>query len=90
MEIVEGTFINDANIYITIKSNTAIYNIKNHRTNFKEDVKVEYLDNQFLENLILDLKSKNFDIDNIEYNGTKGKLFVDKINIDLLKKMLIF
>ena len=52
MEIVEGTFINDANIYITIKSNTAIYNIKNHRTNFKEDVKVEYLDNSINENKI--------------------------------------
>ena len=32
MQIVEGTFINDTNIYVTIKSNTAIYNIKNHKT----------------------------------------------------------
>ena len=24
--------------------------------------------------------------DNIEYNGTKGKLFADKINIDLITK----
>lgn len=88
MEIVEGTFINDANIYITIKSNTAIYNIKNHRTNFKEDVKVEYLDNSISgENLILDFEEQKISIfDNIEYNGTKGKLFADKINIDLLTK----
>tara|TARA_Y100000992_G_scaffold267804_1_gene206575 strand:+ start:219 stop:797 length:579 start_codon:yes stop_codon:yes gene_type:complete len=88
MEIVEGTFINDANIYITIKSNTAIYNIKNHRTNFKEDVKVEYLDNSISgENLILDFEEQKISIfDNIEYNGTKGKLFADKINIDLITK----
>ena len=88
MEIVEGTFINDANIYITIKSNTAIYNIKNHRTNFKKDVKVEYLDNSISgENLILDFEEQKISIfDNIEYNGTKGKLFADKINIDLITK----
>ena len=88
MEIVEGTFINDANIYITIKSNTAIYNIKNHRTNFKEDVKVEYLDNSISgENLILDFEEQKISIfDNIEYNGTKGKLFAGKINIDLITK----
>ena len=88
MEIVEGTFINDANIYITIKSNTAINNIKNHRTNFKEDVKVEYLDNSISgENLILDFEEQKISIfDNIEYNGTKGKLFADKINIDLITK----
>ena len=88
MEIVEGTFINDANIYITIKSNTAIYNIKNHRTNFKEDVKVEYLDNSISgENLILDFEEQKISIfENIEYNGTKGKLFADKINIDLITK----
>ena len=88
MEIVEVTFINDANIYITIKSNTAIYNIKNHRTNFKEDVKVEYLDNSISgENLILDFEEQKISIfDNIEYNGTKGKLFADKINIDLITK----
>ena len=88
MEIVEGTFINDTNIYITIKSNTAIYNIKNHRTNFKEDVKVEYLDNTISgENLILDFEEQKVTIfDNIEYNGVNGKLFADKINIDLITK----
>ncbi len=88
MEIVEGTFINDTNIYITIKSNKAIYNIKNHRTNFKEDVKVEYLDNTISgENLILDFEEQKVTIfDNIEYNGIHGKLFADKIKIDLVTK----
>ena len=88
MQIVEGTFINDANIYIIITSNTAIYNIKNHKTNFKENVKVKYLDNIITgENLILDFEEQKITIfDNIEYNGINGKLFADKINIDLITK----
>ena len=88
MQIVEGTFINDTNIYVTIKSNTAIYNIKNHKTNFKENVKVEYLDNIITgENLILDFEEQKITIfDNIEYNGINGKLFADKIKIDLTTK----
>ena len=88
MQIVEGTFINDTNLYVTIKSNTAIYNIKNHKTNFKENVKVEYLDNIITgENLILDFEEQKITIfDNIEYNGINGKLFADKIMIDLTTK----
>ena len=88
MQIVEGTFINDTNIYITITSETAIYNIKNHKTNFKKNVKVKYLDNIITgENLILDFEEQKITIfDNIEYNGINGKLFADKINIDLITK----
>ena len=88
MQIVEGTFINDTNIYITITSETAIYNIKNHKTNFKKNVKVKYLDNIITgENLILDFEEQKITIfDNIEYNGVNGKLFADKINIDLITK----
>ena len=88
MQIVEGTFINDTNIYITITSETAIYNIKNHKTNFKKNVKVKYLDNIITgENLILDFEEQKITIfDNIEYNGINGKLFADKIKIDLTTK----
>ena len=88
MQIVEGTFINDTSIYIIITSNTAIYNIKNHKTNFKENVKVKYLDNIITgENLILDFDKQKITIfDNIEYSGINGSLFADKINIDLITK----
>ena len=87
MQNVEGIFINN-NSQILISSNSAIYNILTHKTNFKENVKIKYLDNVITgENLILDFEEKKIIIsDNIKYDGLDGMLFADKINIDLMSK----
>jgi len=87
MQNVEGIFINN-NSQILISSDSAIYNILTHKTNFKENVKINYLDNVITgENLILDFEEKKIIIsDNIKYDGLDGMLFADKINIDLMSK----
>ncbi len=87
MSNVEGIFIND-NSRILITSDNAIYNIINHKTNFKENVKIKYLENVITgENLILDFEEKKITIsDNIKYDGLDGMLFADKIKIDLISK----
>jgi len=62
MKNVEGIIIND-NSRILITSDNAIYNILNHQTNFKENVKIKYLDNVITgENLIVEttLLNDNF------------------------------
>jgi len=87
MKDVEGIFINE-NSRILITSDNAIYNIINHKTNFKENVKIKYLDNVITgENLILDFEEKKITIsDNIKYDGLNGMIFADKIKIDLVTK----
>ena len=87
MKDVEGIFINE-NSRILITSDNAIYNIISHKTNFKENVKIKYLDNIISgENLILDFEEKKITIsDNIIYDGLNGTLFADKIKIDLVSK----
>ena len=87
MKDVEGIFISN-NSRILITSDNAIYNIINHKTNFKENVKIKYLDNVITgENLILDFEEKKITIsDNIKYDGLNGMLFADKIKIDLVSK----
>ena len=87
MKDVEGIFINE-NSRILITSDNAIYNIISHKTNFKENVKIKYLDNVITgENLILDFEEKKITIaDNIKYDGLNGMLFADKIKIDLVSK----
>ena len=87
MESVEGIIINN-NSRILITSGNAIYNILNHKTNFKENVKIKYLDNVITgENLILDFEEQKITIsDNIKYDGIEGMLFADKIKIDLVSK----
>ena len=87
MKDVKGIFINE-NSRILITSDNAIYNIISHKTNFKENVKIKYLDNVITgENLILDFEEKKITIsDNIKYDGLNGMLFADKIKIDLVSK----
>ena len=87
MQNVEGIFINN-NSQILITSDNAIYNILTHKTNFKENVKIKYLDNTITgDDLILDFEEKKIIIsDNIKYDGLDGMLFADKINIDLMSK----
>ena len=87
MKNVEGIFINE-NSRILITSDNAIYNIISHKTNFKENVKIKYLDNVITgENLILDFEEKKITIsDNIKYDGINGMLLADKIKIDLVSK----
>lgn len=87
MQNVEGIFINN-NTQILITSDNAIYNILTHKTNFKENVKIKYLDNTITgDDLILDFEEKKIIIsDNVKYDGLDGMLFADKINIDLISK----
>ena len=88
MKKVRGIYINELNNTLIITSDNAIYNIHNHQTNFRKNVKIEYLDNIITgDNLILDFKKKEITIlDNIKYDGIDANLIADIIKIDLITK----
>ena len=90
MQKVIAIFIDKNNIPLTIISDRAIYNNSNYNTNFKENVRIEYLDNVIL----ADKMDLNFDknmitiFDNVNYNGSQGTISTDVIKIDLITKKI--
>ena len=90
MQKVIAIFIDKNNIPLTIISDKAIYNNSNYNTNFKENVRIEYLDNVIL----ADKMDLNFDknmitiFDNVNYNGSQGTISTDVIKIDLITKKI--
>ena len=79
MKNVEGIFINE-NSRILITSDNAIYNIINHKTNFKENVKIKYLicgggrkNNSLIDCIKNNINNKNnFILENIDKYGFNG------------------
>ena len=88
MQNVIGTFIDDKNIPLTIKSLKAVYNNSNYNTNFSENVRIEYLDNTVLsENVYVDFTNNLITIsNNVRYLGLRGTMLADNIKIDLITK----
>ncbi|MBD1153052.1 LPS export ABC transporter periplasmic protein LptC [Pelagibacterales bacterium SAG-MED24] len=90
MQKVIAIFIDKNNIPLTIISDRAIYNNSNYNTNFKDNVRIEYLDNVIL----ADKMDLNFDknmitiFDNVNYNGSQGTILTDVIKIDLITKKI--
>ena len=73
-----------------ITSDNASYNNASYYTNFKNNVKIKYLNNIiFAENMILDFK-KNLILvnNNVRYNGPLGNLEADNIKINLITKKI--
>ena len=90
MQKVIAIFIDKSNIPLTVISDKAIYNNSNYNTKFRENVKIEYLNNIILADK-MDLNFENNTIsifDNVNYNGTQGNLLTDVIKIDLITKKI--
>ena len=90
MQKVIAIFIDKNNIPLTVISDKAIYNNSNYNTKFRENVKIEYLNNIILADK-MDLNFENNTIlifDNVNYNGTQGNLLTDIIKINLITKKI--
>ena len=90
MEKVNAIITDKNNISLFITSDNASYNNASYYTNFKNNVKIKYLNNIiFAENMILDFK-KNLILvnNNVRYNGPLGNLEADNIKINLITKKI--
>ena len=90
MEKVLAIFIDETNIPLTITADYAIYNNSNYNTNFKENVKIKYLNKEIISN--------NMDINfstnivtiygNVEFEGLEGTIKADNVKINLITKKI--
>ena len=88
MQKVLAKIINEDEVTLIITGDTAIFNNSNYNTNFKKNVKVEYIDNiifsdkldlNFLDNLVVIYE-------NVVYEGAHGNINTDNIIINLITK----
>ena len=72
---------------IHIRSDKAIFNKISNDCKFFGNVKITEQDNVITSDNLDFFNSKNFlqAYNNVEYNGMKGALFADKVDVDLLK-----
>ena len=90
MEKVLAIFIDETNIPLTITADYAIYNNSNYNTNFKENVKIKYVNKEIISN--------NMDINfstnivtiygNVEFEGLEGTIKADNVKINLITKKI--
>lgn len=90
MQKVIAIFIDKNNIPTIITSDKAIYNNFNYNTNFRENIRIEYLDNIILaDKMDLDFSKDIINIyENITYKGKQGTMKTDNIKIDLITKKI--
>ena len=90
MQNVVAIFLDQTNIPLIVTSDQAIYNNSNHNTKFKNNVRIEYLNNFILsDNMDLDFKNDLITInENVEYNGIQGTIKADNVKIDLITKKI--
>ncbi len=90
MQNVVAIFLDQTNIPLIVTSDQAIYNNSNHNTKFKNNVRIEYLNNFILsDNMDLDFKNNLITInENVEYNGIQGTIKADNVKIDLITKKI--
>ena len=90
MQKVIAIFTDKNSIPLTITSDKAIYNNFNYNTNFKENVRVEYLDSIILaDKMDLDFNKDIITIfENVRYNGAQGSIIADNIKINLITKKI--
>ena len=86
---VEAKINFDENDEIKVFSDEAIYNINNFDTEFIDNVKLFYEDNELSCKNIIVKFSKNYAIlsGNIVYNSLLTKLYADQIEIDLISRV---
>ena len=92
MQKVTAIFIDGKNIPLTITSDKAIYNNSNYNTNFRDNIKIEYLNNIILsDNMDLDFNNNVINVfGNVQYDGMQGAIKTDNIKINLITKKLIY
>ena len=90
MQNVVAIFLDQTNIPLIVTSDQAIYNNSNHNTKFKNNVRIEYLNNFILsDNMDLDFKNDLITInENVEYSGIQGTIKADNVKIDLITKKI--
>ena len=90
MQEVVALFTGEPDIPIKITSDEAIYNNSTYFTSFKENVKIEYLNNSITSNKIdLDFNNKNIMIkENVKYDGLQGSIISDNVQINLITKKI--
>ena len=90
MQKVIAIFIDKNNIPTIITSDKAIYNNFNYNTNFRENIRIEYVDNIILaDKMDLDFSKDIINIyENITYKGKQGTMKTDNIKIDLITKKI--
>ena len=90
MQKVIAIYLDITNIPIVVTSDTAIYNAVSYDTKFKDNVRIEYLDNIILsDRMNLDFGENLITIfDNVVYNGGEGTIKSDIVKIDLLTKQI--
>ena len=88
MKKVKAIFIDSNNAILTITSDHAEFNSSVYDTNFRENVKVTYLNHLiYSEKLDLNLSKNNVIIyDNAIYQGDQGKIKADNMVLDLITK----
>ena len=88
MNNVEAIFINSVNEILKITSKNAKYNNSSYNTEFKNQIRIEYLGNIITsEKLFLNFEENIVIIsDNIVYDGIKGMGKADSIKINLINK----
>ena len=90
MTKVTGILTDEISNSIIITSDKAIYNNTNYNTSFKNNVKIQYLNNIILaDNMFLDFKENFISVkNNVKYNGSLGNLEADNIKINLITKKI--
>jgi len=88
MTKVKAIILDKDNKPITIKSDNAIYNNRNHNTIFRKNVSIQYMENKiYSDKLDLNFKDKIVRIfDNVNYIGKNGLIYSDNIMINLITK----
>ena len=90
MKNVTGLLIDENNIPILIKSDNASYNNSDYNTNFFQNVKITYLNNNITsDKLDLNFKKKKILIHgNVNYQGENQVIHTDNIEISLITKKI--
>ena len=86
MQGVTAVIIDKNLIPIEISSDLAMYNNSNYETLFEKNVKIKYLNHEIFSNAMqFDFENQFIKIyEDVEYNGTLGRMFADNIDINLI------
>tara|TARA_B110001450_G_scaffold191673_1_gene179904 strand:- start:3948 stop:4526 length:579 start_codon:yes stop_codon:yes gene_type:complete len=90
MQNVNAILTDENGNSVFVTSDNASYNNANYNTEFKNNIKIKYLDSViFAEKMILDFKGNFISIyNNVRYNGSLGNLEADNIKINLITKKI--
>ncbi len=92
MRGVKTTFYFKNGEFLEIWSDKGVYNSKNFDMNFSDNVKAKYLESELYSNNASYTNASNILIvsGNVEIYDKKGKIFAEKLNLDIGNKKLNF